>query len=102
MTTDTHVVNTVSGKNQVGLRVPVDEFYPFVKKALTDAIDDAAPASTGSSTAWCRDIVIFGSQRISQIASTVNGMMGFMLPVAIIILICAFLTTAMAYLVLTY
>jgi putative membrane protein len=102
MTTDTHVVNTVSGKNQVGLRVLVDEFYPLVEKAVTDALHDAAPASMGSSTAWCRDIVIFGSQRISQIASTVNGMMGFMLPVAIVILICAFLTTAMAYLVLTY
>jgi len=102
MTTDTHVVNTVSGRNQVGLRVPVDKFYLPVEEAVLDAIADLAPARTGGATAWCRGIVVFGSQRISQIASTVNGMMGFMLPVAIIILIGAFLTTAMAYFLLVY
>jgi putative membrane protein len=102
MTTDTHVVNTVSGRNQVGLRVSVDAFYPFVEKAVMDALADAVPARTEGTTAWCHGIVVFGSQRISQIASTVNGMMGFMLPVAIIILAGAFLTTAMAYYVLVY
>ncbi|OPY37949.1 MAG: hypothetical protein A4E35_01004 [Methanoregula sp. PtaU1.Bin051] len=102
LTTDTHVVNTVSGKNQVGLAVPLDEFYPYVKETVLAALADASPARSGGATAWCRDIVIFGSQRISQIASTVNGMMGFMLPVAVVILLFAFLTTAMAYMVLTY
>lgn len=102
MTTDTHVVNTVSGRNQVGLRIPVDSFYPLVKEAVMEALADAAPARSAGATAWCRGIVVFGSQRISQIASTVNGMMGFMLPVAIIILLGAFLTTAMAYYVLVY
>jgi len=102
MTTDTHVVNTVSGRNQVGLRIPVDSFFPLVKEAVMEALADASPARTAGATAWCRGIVVFGSQRISQIASTVNGMMGFMLPVAIIILLGAFLTTAMAYYVLVY
>jgi putative membrane protein len=102
MTTDTHVVNTVSGRNQVGLKIPVDSFYPLVKEAVMEALTDAAPARSAGATAWCRGIVVFGSQRISQIASTVNGMMGFMLPVAIIILLGAFLTTAMAYYVLVY
>jgi putative membrane protein len=102
MTTDTHVVNTISGRNQVGLRIPVDSFYPLVEEAVMEAIADAAPARTAGATAWCRGIVVFGSQRISQIASTVNGMMGFLLPVAIIILIGAFLTTAMAYFLLVY
>ncbi|MDP3395499.1 MAG: DUF2070 family protein [Methanoregula sp.] len=101
-TTDTHVVNTISGRNQVGLRVKVDAFYPLVEEAVMEALADAAPASTEGSTAWCNGIVVFGSQRISQIASTVNGMMGFMLPVAIIILLVAFLTTAIAYFVLVY
>jgi putative membrane protein len=100
MTTDTHVVNTISGRNQVGLRVNVDAFYPLVEEAVTEALADAAPARTAGVTTWCRGIVIFGSQRISQIASTVNGMMGFLLPVAVIILLGAFLTTAMAYFVL--
>jgi len=102
MTTDTHVVNTISGRNQVGLRVSVDAFYPLVEEAVIDAIADAVPARTAGATTWCRGIVVFGSQRISQIASTVNGMMGFIIPVAVIILMFAFITTAMAYLVLTY
>jgi len=101
-TTDTHVVNTVSGRNQVGLKVPVDSFYPLVEEAVIEALADAAPARSAGSTAWCRDVVVFGSQRISQLASTVNGMMGFLLPVAIIIVIGAFLTTAMAYYLLVY
>ncbi|MDO9035458.1 MAG: DUF2070 family protein [Methanoregula sp.] len=101
-TTDTHVVNTISGRNQVGLRIKVDAFYPLVEEAVKEALADAAPAGTAGTTAWCQGIVVFGSQRVSQIASTVNGMMGFMLPVAIIILSGAFLTTAMAYFVLVY
>ena len=102
MTTDTHVVNTISGRNQVGLQVPVDAFYPLVEEALIAALADASPAFSAGTTAWCRGIVVFGSQRISQIASTVNGMMGFMLPVAVIIILGAFLTTAMAYFLLLY
>jgi putative membrane protein len=101
-TTDTHVVNTVSGRNQVGLRISVDTFYPLVEEAVKDALADAAPAKSAGITAWCHGIVVFGSQRISQIASTVNGMMGFILPVAIIIIFGAFLTTAMAYFLLMY
>jgi len=101
-TTDTHVVNTVSGRNQVGLRVGVDAFYPLVEEAVREALADAAPARTAGTTAWCRGVVVFGSQRISQIASTVNGMMGFLIPVAVIILLGAFLTTAMAYFLLVY
>ncbi len=101
-TTDTHVVNTISGRNQVGLKVNVDAFFPLVKEAVMEAIADTAPARSEGSTAWCKGIVVFGSQRISQIASTVNSMMGFILPVAIIILLGAFLTTAMAYFVLVY
>ncbi len=101
-TTDTHVVNTISGRNQVGLRVKVDAFYLLVEEAVIEALADTAPACSEGSTAWCRGIVVFGSQRISQIASTVNSMMGFILPVAIIILLGAFLTTALAYFVLVY
>jgi putative membrane protein len=101
-TTDTHVVNTISGRNQVGLRIPVDAFYPIVEEAVMEALADAAPARSAGATAWCRGIVVFGSQRISQIASTVNGMMGFLVPVAVIVLMGALLTTAMAYFLLVY
>jgi putative membrane protein len=102
MTTDTHVVNTISGRNQVGLTVPVGTFYPHVEETVRMALADMSPAQSAGTTTWCRGIVIFGSQRISQIASTVSGMMGFILPVAFIILLGAFLTTAMAYFLLVY
>ena len=102
MTTDTHVVNTVSGRNQIGLRVPVDSFYPVIEEAVRAARADAAPARSAGVTYYCHGIVVFGSQRISQLASTVNGMMGFLLPIAIIVILGAFLTTAMAYYLLVY
>jgi len=102
MTTDTHVVNTVSGRNQVGLKVPLGSFYPVIEDAVREARDDAAPARSAGVTHYCHGIVVFGSQRISQLASTVNGMMGFLLPIAIIVIIGAFLTTAMAYYLLVY
>ena len=102
MTTDTHVVNTVSGRNQVGLRIPVNDFYPVIEDAVRAAGADAAPASSGGVTHYCHGIVVFGSQRISQLASTVNGMMGFLLPIAVIVILGAFLTTAMAYYLLVY
>lgn len=102
MTTDTHVVNTVSGRNQVGLKVPVGSFYPVIEEAVRAARADAAPARSAGVTQYCHGIVVFGSQRISQLASTVNGMMGFLLPIAIIIILGAFLTTAMAYYLLVY
>jgi len=102
MTTDTHVVNTVSGRNQVGLKVPVNSFYPVIEEAVLAAKADAAPARPAGVTHYCHGIVVFGSQRISQLASTVNGMMGFLLPIAIIVILGAFLTTAMAYYLLVY
>jgi len=101
-TTDTHVVNTISGRNQVGLKVMVDSFYPLVEEAVREALADAAPARSAGATAWCHGVVVFGSQRISQIASTVNAMIGFIVPVAFIIIAGAFLTTAMAYYLLVY
>jgi putative membrane protein len=101
-TTDTHVVNTISGRNQVGLRIGIDVFYHQVEEAVREALADVIPSKSAGETAWCRGVVVFGSHRISQIASTVNGMIGFMLPVAVVILIGAFITTALAYYVLVY
>ena len=87
----------------MGLRVSVDIFYPFVEEAVMEELSPMRhPPALPGTTAWCRGIVVFGSQRICQLASTVNGMMGFLLPVAIIILLGAFLTTAMAYFLLVY
>ena len=97
MTTDSHVVNTITGKNPVGMQVPVSEFLPFVMKAVREAADDVAPAESAASTAQCDHIVVFGSNRISQLASTVNAMLVFVAPLSLAMLLLAFLLSLIAY-----
>ena len=60
MTTDTHTVNTVSGKNPVGYAVPAEEVIPYVEQAVREAIADLAPARVGTATALCERITVFG------------------------------------------
>jgi putative membrane protein len=100
MTTDSHVVNTISGKNPVGYQVPADEILPHMNKALEVAIADLSPASVGGSTALCERVVVFGSDSIAQLASTVNTMILFIPPLGVAILLLAFLLSFMAYIVI--
>jgi putative membrane protein len=100
MTTDSHVVNTMSGKNPVGMRVPVSEFLPYVMQALQTAIDNLAPSEVSGNTAHCEHIVVFGSNRISELASTVNAMLVFVAPLALAMLLLAFLLSLIAYIVI--
>ena len=97
MTTDSHVVNTITGKNPVGMQVPVSEFLPFIMKAVREAADDVAPTESAASTAHCDHIVVFGSNRISQLASTVNAMLVFVAPLSLAMLLLAFLLSLIAY-----
>jgi putative membrane protein len=100
MTTDTHVVNTMSGKNPVGYRIGVEDMLPHVVPAVEKALEDLSPAQAGATTAWCEGVVVFGSQRISQLASTVNAMLTFIAPLGAAILVLAFLFSIIAYLFL--
>jgi putative membrane protein len=100
MTTDSHVVNTITGKNPVGMHVPVSVFIPYVMKAVRAAIDDLAPAESAAGTAHCEHIVVFGSNRISQLASTVNAMLVFVAPLSLAMLLLAFLLSLVAYAVM--
>jgi len=100
MTTDTHTVNTVSGKNPVGYAVPAEEVIPYVEQAVREAIADLAPARVGTATALCERITVFGSQRVSQLASTVNAMLAFIAPISFMILMLAFLLSVVAYILL--
>jgi putative membrane protein len=100
MTTDSHVVNTISGKNPVGMHVPPSEFLPFVMQAVGDAITDLAPAQAAAGTAHCDRIVVFGSNRISQLASTVNAMLIYVAPLSLAMLLLAFLLSIVAYIVI--
>ena len=97
MTTDSHVVNTITGKNPVGMNVPVSEFTPYVIRALNAAMEDLAPAEAAAGTAHCEHIVVFGSNRISQLASTVNAMLVFVAPLSLAMLLLAFLLSIIAY-----
>jgi putative membrane protein len=97
MTTDSHVVNTISGKNPVGMHVPVSEFLPFVMEAVRVATEDLAAAETAAATAHCEHVVVFGSNRISQLASTVNAMLVFVAPLSLAMLLLAFLLSLVAY-----
>ncbi len=100
MTTDSHVVNTISGKNPVGMHVPVSEFLPFVIEALQAAIQDLTPSEAAASTAHCERVVVFGSNTISQLASTVNAMLVFVAPLSLAMLLLAFLLSLIAYIVI--
>lgn len=101
MTTDSHVVNTVTGNNPVGLRIPVDSLLPLVEKGLTEALSEMDDAEVAGSTVECEKVVIFGSQRIAQLASTVNAMLSLIAPISIALLMLAFLLSLVAYLVIT-
>jgi len=101
MTTDSHVVNTLSGKNPVGLKVNAEKILPYVLSAVEEAISDLSPAKCGATTAWCEGITVFGSHRISQLASSVNAMLTFIAPLGFTILLLAFVFSFAAYFILT-
>ncbi len=100
MTTDSHLVNTITGKNPVGLRVPPAEIAPFARKAVEAAIADLAPAGAGAATAWCRDVQVFGPQRIAQISSISTTIVNFIAPLGICLLLSAYLLTMVIFLAL--
>ncbi|HUK39304.1 MAG TPA: DUF2070 family protein [Methanomicrobiales archaeon] len=100
MTTDSHLVNTITGKNPIGLAVPPAEIAPYVREAVQLAIADLAPAEAGAATAWCRDVRIFGPQRIAQLSSISTTTVNFIGPLGISLLLSAYLLTLVTYLVL--
>ena len=100
MTTDSHVVNTITGKNPVGMHVTAENFLPHVLQALQEAIANLSPSDAAASTAQCEHIVVFGSNRISQLASTVNAMLVFVAPLSLAMLLLAFLLSLIAYIVM--
>ncbi|HMA05190.1 MAG TPA: DUF2070 family protein, partial [Methanomicrobiales archaeon] len=100
MTSDTHLVNTITGKNPVGLGVPPSDIAPYVREAVEIALADLAPAETGAATAWCRNVQVFGPQRISQIASISTTTVNFIGPLGISLLLSAYLLTLVTYMAL--
>lgn len=101
MTTDTHVVNTISGKNPVGLRVPPSDLIPYIDDGITRALDDLAPSTAAGSTASCEGVVIFGSDSIAQLASIVNTILVYIIPISAGMLLLAVVLSVIAYMALS-
>ena len=100
MTTDTHLVNTITGKNPIGLNVPPAEIAPYIRQTVEIAIADLAPAEAGATTGWCRDVQIFGPQRISQISSITTTTVNFIGPLGVSLLLSAYLLTLVTFMAL--
>ncbi len=100
MTTDSHVVNILSGKNPVGLVVPAESILPYIDQAVNEALRTLSPGEAAGSTALCEKIRVFGSQRVVQMASTVNAMILFMPPLSAAVLLLAFLLSLMLYMIM--
>lgn len=97
MTTDTHVVNTISGKNPVGMQIPPADLIPFIDDGIEQALDDISPATAAGSTASCEGIVIFGSDSIAQLASIVNTILVYIIPISAGMLLLAVVLSVIAY-----
>jgi putative membrane protein len=100
MTTDSHVVNTITGLNPIGYRVPANVIAPHIRRAVEEAIADLSDAEAAGATALCERVVIFGIERISELASTVNTIIIFLLPLSFTILLLAFFLSVVAYLIM--
>ena len=100
MTTDSHVVNILSGKNPVGFIVNPESILPYIDQAVNEALQTLAPGEAAGSTALCERIRVFGSQRVVQMASTVNAMILFMPPLSAAVLLLAFLLSLMLYMII--
>jgi len=91
LTTDSHVVNSVSGRNPIGDAVSPSEIIPYVSEAVLKAVEDLTPASGGAATNICEEVEVFGPSRIVQLTSTVNAIVTNLLPLATLLLTTAFL-----------
>jgi len=97
MTTDTHVVNTASGKNYVGLKIDHDELINTIKEMTEEAIKDLELVQVGMNSEFAEDVVIFGSHRTAQLASTVNAIMAMGGALAISIVTIALALAILAF-----
>jgi putative membrane protein len=101
MTTDTHVVNTISGKNPVGFRVSPADLIPYIREGINSALKDLSPASAAGSSASCEGVIIFGSDSIAQLASIVNTILVYIIPISAGMLMMAVVLSVIAYMILS-
>jgi putative membrane protein len=90
MTTDSHVVNSMSGRNPVGLEIDAEEIVPFVLDSVKRAVDDLSPAEVGAATETCEEVEVFGPGKIIQLTSLVSGIISNLGPFCLLFLLVAF------------
>ena len=73
MTTDTHVVNTVSAANQVGSAIETHRLVELVAELSEAAEDDREPVDAGLATERA-EVTVFGTDRTEALAATANAM----------------------------
>ena len=90
MTTDSHVVNSMSGRNPVGLEIEAEEIIPFVLDSVKRAVDDLSPAEVGAATEICEEVEVFGPGKIIQLTSLVSSIISNLGPYCLLFLLVAF------------
>ena len=73
MTTDTHVVNTVSAANQVGGAIETEPFLELLEELADAARADLEPVEAGLATERA-EVTVFGTDRTEALAATANAM----------------------------
>lgn len=99
MTTDTHVVNTLSGANYVGQHMDCELLMDTIAKLVDQAIADLEPVKAGMEIEIAEDVRVFGSHKIAKLASTANAMVAMAGAYAAAVIIAA-LSLTMLILVL--
>ncbi|MCD1295790.1 DUF2070 domain-containing protein [Methanocella sp. CWC-04] len=97
MTTDTHVVNTLSGANYVGQKLDCDHLISTIENLVDKAINDLEPVSVGMDIEIAEDVRVFGSHKIAKLASTANAMVAMSGAFAAAVIIAALSLTLLVF-----
>ena len=100
MTTDTHVVNTLSGANYVGQHMDCDLLVNTIAQLVDKAIADLEPVKAGMESELAMDVNVFGSHKIAKLASTANTMVAMGGAFAVAIMIAALSLTLLIIIVI--
>jgi putative membrane protein len=99
MTTDTHVVNTLSGANYVGQKLDCDLLINTIAKLVDKAIADLEPVEAGMEIEIAEDVRVFGSHKIAKLASTANAMVAMSGAFAAAVIIAALSLTILIFVI---
>lgn len=95
MTTDTHVVNTLSGANYVGQHMDCALLKDTITGLVDKAIKDLEPVQSDMEIEIAEDVRVFGSHKIAKLASTANAMVAMGGAFAAAVIIAALSLTAL-------